>query len=84
MHAHNYDISIKYISLHIFMCAVMNKKSKILQQTFTADNEGQVCYMILLFMEGDKVIETVSVRLYNNFHLHDKISHYQFYAFSSN
>ena len=65
----------------------MNKKGKILQQTFSANDsidDGQVCYMLLLFMEGDKVVGTAAIRLYNNFHLHDEISHYQFYAFSSN
>lgn len=62
----------------------MNKYNKIIQQTFTADNDGEVCYMILLFMQGDKVVATAAIRLYNNFHLHDTINHYQFYAFSNN
>jgi len=62
----------------------VNKKSKIIQQTFNADNDGEVCYMLLIFMEGDIVVATAAIRLYNNFHLHDEINHYQFFAFSSN
>jgi hypothetical protein len=62
----------------------MNKRYKIIQQTFTADSDGEVCYMILLFMEGETIVGTIAVRLYTNFHLPDEISHYQFYAFSSN
>jgi hypothetical protein len=80
------DVDVMYLIYYICTskCALMNKKSKIIQRTFTVNDVGRISYLLLIFLEGEKVVGTAAIRLYSNFHLHDEISHYQFYAFSSN
>ena len=62
----------------------MIKNRKILQRTISVNSIEQISYLLLIFLEGDKVVGTAAVRLFSNFHLHDEISHYHFYAFSNN
>jgi hypothetical protein len=60
------------------------KKLKIIQETFSSDNEGQNCYMLLIFVEDDLVKGTVAVQLQDGFKVFDELLVYHFYGIGFN
>ena len=62
----------------------LNKGKTIRHQMLYSDTDFSLCYMILFFMEGDRIIESAIIQLSDNFNIHDEISKYQFYAYSLN
>jgi hypothetical protein len=62
-----------------------NTKVKILHQIIYTSYDPEVSYMVLMIIQDDEIIQTVSVRLYNNFSHFESIgSHYALNAFGNN
>jgi len=64
---------------------VVNNKVKILQQIIYMNNDPEVSYMVLMIIQDDEIIQTLSLRLLNIFsHFETLGSHYALNSFGVN
>lgn len=66
------------------MDIILNKKLKILHQVIYEDDDYDHGHLIIMFIEGDEVVEVVATKYINNQNFCDVFRTYKFYGFNSN